>query len=718
MLKQWFLRVTKYKEALLADLDHLSQHDHWPERVLAMQRNWLGRSEGAILKFSLSATSNVRMTQGSVQVFTTRPDTLVGVQYVALSTSHPLVVSLAEEDPNLKRFVDQTLGLLEDSKAGYLLPGIVAQNPLSSITDVPECVLAPLPVYVAPYVLQDYGEGAVMGVPAHDIRDHEFWKLHNNATSIREVIRSVDTSESEMANDSGDRRELYTKPGILTSSCGNLAGMTSSQAAEKILMSLSASGNLAESAEKWRIRDWLISRQRYWGTPIPIIHCNRCGAVPVPTEDLPVELPKLDDEWFRRKGGNPLESAEAWVNTACPSCNGPARRDTDTMDTFVDSSWYFMRFVDPHNAAEPFSPDKADATLPVDIYLGGIEHAILHLLYARFISKFLASTALWPSGGGEDNHAEPFRKLITQGMVHGKTYSDPKTGRFLQPEELDLSNPSKPKIVANSEVPNISWEKMSKSKYNGVDPSKCIGTYGADVTRAHILFQAPVSQVLEWEEERIVGIQRWFRRIWRILDTLPLQNPDHQNSMPPVEPLTEAEMQLYAAVQHTISSVTTSLSTTFALNTVISDLIKLTNIITSTSIRNSGILYYAISCLLRMLAPVAPAFCEECWECLHSPTAVSSIFTEPFPTTTDILPPKHARQQCAVQENGKLRFVVTIPKAPEKLLAKNIMIDLHAWMIAEIEKTPEGAKWLAARKERQWQRIVVVKGGKVVNFVG
>ncbi|MCJ1285538.1 Leucyl-tRNA synthetase, mitochondrial [Xylographa opegraphella] len=716
MLKQWFLRVTKYKAALLADLDHLSRDERWPERVLAMQRNWLGRSEGVVLTFSLSSPSGLQ--HRALKVFTTRPDTLVGVQYIALSASHPLVVTLAAEDPHLKEFVQQASQLSEDSKAGYLLPGIVAHNPLSLITDMPCCVSAPLPVYVAPYVLQDYGEGAVMGVPGHDTRDHEFWKVHRNASPIREVIKPVHETESLLLNDKSDRHELYTKPGMLTSICGKLAGWTSSEAADHIVQALSASDNLAERVENWRIRDWLISRQRYWGTPIPIIHCARCGAVPVPLEELPVKLPKVDGDWFRRKSGNPLESAEDWVKADCPQCRGPARRDTDTMDTFVDSSWYYMRFVDPHNADEPFSAQKADALLPVDIYLGGIEHAILHLLYARFISKFLASTQLWPAGGGKDNNAEPFQRLITQGMVHGKTYSDSRTGRFLRPEEIDYSTPSRPTIVATGEAPSISWEKMSKSKYNGVDPSKCMDVYGADVTRAHVLFQAPVNQVLEWDEERIVGIQRWFGRIWRLLDTLPAQMLQHQPRIPPIENLTAAELELYSTVQQTISSVTTSLSNTFALNTVISDLIKLTNTITSTSITNDAIRYYATSSLLRMLAPIAPAFCEECWECLHSATAGASIFTQSFPTANDAASPRKLSQPCAVQENGKLRFAVAIPAVPEDLLVNKDQSSLIAWVVAEIEKTPEGAKWRESRKERAWKRIVVVKGGKTVNFVG
>ena len=718
MLKQWFLRVTKYKEALLADLDRHGQSDRWPERVLAMQRNWLGRSEGVVLTFSLFSTSSERCIHRSVKVFTTRSDTLVGVQYIALSVSHPLVESVVEKDPYLREFVVQAQRLPLDTKAGYLLPGIVAHNPLSFIDDMPDCVSAPLPVYVAPYVLQKYGEGAVMGVPGHDSRDHEFWKLHKHAVPIREVIKPAHVIDPQLAEHDSEQHELYTKPGILNLKCGKLAGMTSSEASDYVIRALSTLGNLAQRAENWRIRDWLVSRQRYWGTPIPIIHCDRCGAVPVPLEELPVVLPKLDGEWFLRRGGNPLESAEDWVKTKCPACSSPARRDTDTMDTFVDSSWYFMRFVDPHNAIEAFSPDKADAMLPVDIYLGGIEHAILHLLYARFMSKFLASIQLWPSGGGEDNKAEPFRRLITQGMVHGKTYSDPSTGRFLRPQELDLELPSRPKVVATGETPTISWEKMSKSKYNGVDPSKCMDIYGADAVRAHILFQAPVSQVLEWDEERLVGIQRWFGRIWRVLDTLPAHTLDHQSRTPPLEKSTEADTELHRAVQHTISSVTTSLSTTFTLNTVVSDLIKLTNLIISTSITNKATLYYAISSLLRMLAPIAPAFCEECWERLHHPTAGSSIFMQPFPTATDTPSPGKASQQCAVQENGKLRFAVTIPTAPEVLLDNKDQTSWVAWVTAEIEKTPEGAKWLESRRGREWKRVVVVKGGKTVNYVG
>jgi leucyl-tRNA synthetase len=539
-LKQWFFKVTAFKEALLKDLDSLGETDRWPDRVLAMQRNWLGKSEGAIIRFPLQAKREDAISKDPIQVFTTRPDTLVGVQYLALSLAHPLVVSLAKRSPKLQEFLDKASSFPEGSKAGYLLPDVYVKNPLSTLSDAPICTKELLPVYVAPYVLEGYGEGAVMGVPGHDTRDHEFWTQHRPDCPVREVVRPMEAPQISKTNQK--QHEILTKPGVLTSRCGSMEGMTSQEAATKIVSDLEAAGKLAEASSNWKLRDWLISRQRYWGTPIPIVHCRQCGAVPVPVSDLPVELPALPGSYFHKKAGNPLESADDWVNTPCPRCAGPARRDTDTMDTFVDSSWYFMRYIDPHNLDQPFSPAKADATLPVDIYIGGIEHAILHLLYARFMSKFLASIALWPSGGGAANHAEPFHRLITQGMVHGKTYSDPRTGRFLHPDEVDLRDPKAPTVTATGARPTISWEKMSKSKHNGVDPSTCIATYGADVTRAHMLFQAPVGQVLEWDDARIVGIQRWFGKLHTFITrrlaalTRPRQNPTPRSTPPASRP--------------------------------------------------------------------------------------------------------------------------------------------------------------------------------------
>ena len=775
-LRQWFLKITDFKEALLRDLDILAKDHRWPERVLSMQRNWLGKSEGARIRFPVSTQGLDDQTNVIIEAFTTRPDTLFGVQYLAVSSTHPIAASMAEKLPDLKAFIDATPSLPADSKAGFLLPGIFATNPLSLLNASPQLVKEPLPIYVAPYVLGDYGEGAVMGVPGHDIRDHAFWRQNQVDKETRVVIErsTVATTSKQDVSVSRPVDEVFVHHGVLTSRCGNLAGIPSLEASQKIVSMLAQAGEYAEHADSWRLRDWLISRQRYWGTPIPIVHCQQCGAVPVPVEELPVELPKLEGDWFRRKGGNPLESAEVWVNTTCPKCGEDAKRDTDTMDTFVDSSWYFMRFPDPLNAVTPFAPSAAKAFLPVDVYVGGVEHAILHLLYARFLSKFIAATPLWPSSGCSDNNGEPFQKLISQGMVHGRTYSDPDTGRFFRPEEVDLQDPAKPKIAKTGEPPNVSWEKMSKSKHNGVDPTVCIKRYGADATRGHILFQAPVTEVLQWDEERIVGIQRWFGRIWRLINAsqrpLPSSNLSEKPStsdpspppLPPISSFTEADAHIWAETQRTICSVTSSLTTAFTLNTVISDLMNLTNTLSSapTSI-DPAVLYNATSALLRMLAPVAPAVAEECWECLHfsfppetasaiqnpeinSQNRLRSILTEHFPIidgSLDVL--QSRRQPCAVQENGKLRFAVEIGVPSANLFSPSSGADspdagamararaetalskegrtkaLEAWVLGQIEETEEGKRWLEKKRgSGGWKKIIVVRGGRTVNFVG
>ena len=739
MLKQWFIRITAFRDALLQDLDRLSDGNCWPERVLAMQRNWLGKSEGTNVRFFIKADNAIESFPGSVEVFTTRPDTLFGVQYLALSASHPLVTSLAKQHPDLLSFLDTISEQDGDSKAGFRLPKIYAVNPLASLPDMPDFVKQPLPVYVAPYVLQDYGEGAVMGVPAHDERDHSFWRRNEHKTIRQVVVSATDFVNSIAQTSNATSKSAFTPQGVLSTACAKFSGLPSADAAKTIIADLRKIGGLAKDAQTWRLRDWLVSRQRYWGTPIPIIHCKQCGAVPVPHNQLPVELPELHRDWFKGRDGNPLESAEGWVNTKCPSCGEDAKRDTDTMDTFVDSSWYYMRFVNSTNVSQPFDPDLADAMLPVDIYIGGVEHAILHLLYARFIGKFLATTHLWPSGGGPENCGEPFHRLITQGMVQGKTYSDPLTGRFLRPEELDLSEPSKPKIIQSRQDPIISWEKMSKSKYNGVDPIDCIKSHGADAVRAHILFQAPIGEVLEWDEDRIIGIQRWFGRLWRLVEDVQSRLAkqdiliDRISDSPSfnASSLKAVEADIWLVVQNTIQSVTTALSDTFTLNTVISDLIKLTNTLSTSSqdMAYSRVVYEAISALLRMLAPVAPAFAEECWERLHSyPDSSSgasprgepeSIFLQRFPQldgSSDMLAKR--RQTCAVQENGKLRIAIDIAQPPPDLLQKAWGAELQAWVLMQIERSDEGKKWMENHKGKQWKRVVVVRGGRTVNFVG
>lgn len=747
-LKQWFLRITAFQESLLADLESLARDNRWPERVLSMQHNWLGRSRGAIFKFEVFYGQDLGSST-QVKVFTTRPDTLFGAQYVALAVDHPLVVTASESNSDLKAFINRTHSLPLDSKEGFLLPGVYARNPISILASSPDRTRIALPVYAAPYVLGSYGEGAVMGVPGHDARDHAFWKQNRGDEAILRVVDPVDSNDR--ANVRKRESRVAAKPfegsGKLNWLCGKLSGFSSAQASQLIVGELSRNGELAIQLDTWRLRDWLISRQRYWGTPIPIIHCENCGTVPVPVNQLPVELPALKGDWFKSKNGNPLEATDEWVNTACPTCKGKATRETDTMDTFMDSSWYFMRLIDPHNNVHPFSTEAAERYLPVDIYIGGVEHAILHLLYARFISKFFASTFLWPSGGGEQNKGEPFRRLVSQGMVHGKTFSDPESGRFLRPEEIDLSDPSEPKILSSGQAANISWEKMSKSKYNGVDPTDCIRRYGADAARAHVLFQAPASEILNWEEERITGIQRWFSRVWRL--TQETKHTAEAYDEPPTSPstnktpldlpipdpasFTKSESYKWSQVQRTILSVTKNLSETFTFNTIISDLMELTNtLLQSNEACNLGLQFHAVTALLRMMAPVTPAVAEECWEELHSirlvsnnklpypPTSIPSIFESPFPTFDSSLAAIESQiQTCVIQENGKWRLAVEIARPSHELMEEGKEEELREWVLRQIEATQEGRMWSQKIQDRAmtWKRIIVVGGGKVVNFV-
>ncbi|KAI5287740.1 Leucyl-tRNA synthetase, mitochondrial, partial [Ascosphaera aggregata] len=694
-LTQWFFKITAFKEALLTDLDSLKEG--WPERVLSQQRHWLGKSIGAKVKFQVFTAEGAQ----DVEVFTTRPDTLHGVQYLALSLTHPLIKARAKKTPELQAFIDFANDLGPETKAGFLLPDVIAHNPIASL-ERNSAVASRIPVYAAPYVLSDYGEGAVMGVPGHDTRDLAFWKENGTSDEALLVVEpeSGDFVASTHIITSKTDSKAFTGRGFLTNRCGSYAGMTSSQATEAIVEDLKERTGRAQFSESWRLRDWLISRQRYWGTPIPIIHCVHCGPVPVPDEDLPVMLPQIDAAQLKSKPGNPLEKATEWLRTKCPSCGADAKRDTDTMDTFVDSSWYALRYLDAHNTERPFS---SNAVRPVDIYVGGVEHAILHLLYARFIYKFLATSDLVPNDYmNRYPAAEPFKTLLTQGMVHGKTFKEPSTQRFLKAEEVDLSNPNAPLIKGTNTTPLISYEKMSKSKYNGVDPTSSIEKYGADAVRAHILFSAPVSEILEWEESKIVGIQRWYNRVWKAtteaheaLARAPftIGSRDvatiNELALPPLEELSQDEVEVLLAADSTIKSVTNCLENTpYGLNTVISDLTKFTNTLSSSALNmtvdstvssstSAMILYITTSILLRLLAPIGPALSSECWTELHKQPlmevtdeeVIPSIFSAPWPkpllSDKDIAVLKYrGAKSVGVQINGRLRFSVQIPRWP------------------------------------------------------
>ena len=641
MLSQWFLGITEFAEPLLNDLNLL---DQWPERVKTMQKNWIGKSEGAKVIFPVQEGHDLK----ELQTFTTRPDTLFGLQYLAIATNNPIALEYAKKLPELAKFIEESKDLPDDTKAGFKIPDFYVANPLT-----PE--VFDIPVFVAPYVVGDYGHGSVMGCPGHDTRDFGFWTENMPNQPIKSVINPPKDHEVS--------EEIYTgKQGFLNDNCGPFSGFSSSEGGKKIVELLSQK-QLGGFDVQWRLRDWLISRQRFWGAPIPIIHCDSCGTVPVPDEDLPVLLPE--------GLGAPLSHSEEFAHTHCPSCGGEAKRETDTMDTFMDSSWYFFRYTDPKNDKSIFSYEKASELMPVDIYIGGIEHAILHLLYSRFISKFLHSNNNW-SGG--DLNGEPVRRLVTQGMVHGKTFNDPDTGKFLKPDEVDLTNPDKPLVKKTGKEAFITFEKMSKSKYNGANPEECIQKHGADATRAHILFQAPVEDVLSWDEGKIVGIKRWLSKIKtfteKVSDDLDsaresgkLEDIVSKSRSLDIAKLSGEDRKLWIDVQKLLRSITNSFHDDLSLNTVISDYMKLTNFITSSKKVSTPVLLYSFESLLKAISPVAPATAEECWELIQksvNPTNQwTSIFKEDWPKLEEI-PAELGRFSIII--NGKRRFVLNAPK--------------------------------------------------------
>jgi leucyl-tRNA synthetase len=738
LLKQWFLKITDFAEELHSDLSNLNKSPWiWPENVLRMQKNWLKKSEGDKLIFKVQGLDTSSLNE-SITVFTTRLDTIFGVQYIALASDHPIVKVVAEKDPALKDYLENCQQEISP-QSGYRLEGITAISPLQSIAIDSK----PLPVFVAPYVIPGYGTGSVMGVPAHDERDSIFWNLNGNGDPPFHVI-SPDPKLNPGQNDNG-LSDSFTEWGYLNHNCGKYQGLHTSNALEKLRADL-ATENCVEKVTMWGLRDWLISRQRYWGTPIPIVHCDGCGAVPVPLNDLPVILPPLPAGSFKGRGGNPLDQIPEWVNTECPKCGQAAKRETDTMDTFMDSSWYFFRFTDAHNKEIPFSPEKAQMSMPVNFYIGGVEHAILHLLYARFLTKFFAKVNMWKP----EQLAEPFQRLITQGMVHGRTYSDPETGRFLKSDEVDILDPSKPIIKATGAQPKITFEKMSKSKYNGVDPQSCIVKYGADATRAHILFQANEMEVLEWNEQPIVGIIR---------SSLSRQGPLAHNTLSvnpdskfPKEKYSTVEYDLLQATRIAIANITPKLETINSLNTVVSDLLKLSNALDtaashlgssstteqSTNIVSAAIFHRCTSVMIRLMAPIVPAWAEEAWHALQgfpagettAPEQARSVFEEPWPQEHEVSVEgaRHDSEIVVLMVNGRRSGETTIPCPPENLVAhgegsneKGLSKELNDWYLKEVfENTEKGQQVWSKHGEKVKKTIIVrlsgEKKGVVINL--
>ncbi len=600
-LSQWFLKITDYADVLLKDLDKLKG---WPERVKIMQDNWIGRSEG--LEFEMP----VEGMEEKLSVYTTRPDTAYGITFVALAAENPLVEKICENNPKaaeIKAFCDKVRNQSEmertssESEKEGIFTGVYAINPFNGNK---------AQLWVTNYVLADYGTGAVMGVPSGDQRDWMFAKKYDLP-----IILTLQPKDKELKLEEMDA--AYTdKDGVLVNS-GKFTGMEIHKAMSGIIDEAEAQG-FGKRKVNYRLRDWLISRQRYWGAPIPVIHCPHCGEVLVPEEDLPVRLP--EDVSFDSGALSPLATSEAFVNCKCPKCGADAKRETDTMDTFICSSWYFLRYTDPKNDQAPFAKDKVNYWAPVDQYIGGIEHAILHLLYSRFFTKVLHDAGLV-------DFDEPFSNLLTQGMV--------------------LKDGS----------------KMSKSKGNVVSPEEIIAKYGADTARLFILFAAPVDRDLEWSDQGVEGAFRFLGRVWRILDHFEDMVKAGQDEYD-VAALTKEEKELRRVLHVTIKKVTEDIRDRFMFNTAISSIMELVNAAYAFQDKeiNAGLAREFAGSLVKMLAPFAPHITEELW---HNLFGEGSVHQQQWPKYEEEAT-KLAEIEIVLQINGKVRDRITLPADIDK----------------------------------------------------
>ncbi|KAF0682550.1 Aste57867_25348 [Aphanomyces stellatus] len=634
-LSQWFLGITNYADQLLDDIHQL---DAWPDAVKRMQSAWIGRSIGTQVTFSMPFLDDEALT-----VFTTRVETLYGVSYVALAPEHDALPRILAHIPtshkaNVDAFVARVKALSKDDRtngsttSGVPL-GLSIRHPVTG---------QEVPLYLAEYVLPGVGTGAVMGVPAHDDRDAAFADHHNLPSFV--VL-------------SDDDRQTLVGSGVFS-------GLSAAEAHDQLTQHLATLGH-GRAHVQYRLRDWLVSRQRYWGTPVPVIHCASCGPVGVPEADLPVELPSLSDPSMDLKGigGSPLAKMDHWRRCTCPACGGPAERDTDTLDTFVDSSWYFLRYGDATNAAVPFTSEnltKWMAPRGVDMYIGGIEHAILHLLYSRFVTKFLADHHDVPT-------TEPFRQLLAQGMVLGRTYKHPETLRFLKPDEITRDGDGVVREATSGAVAVVAWEKMSKSKYNGVDPQDICREYGADVARLLVLFKAPPSHELEWDEADLLGQSRWLMRMWGLV-------ADHKDAVTPPPSSTDAAetLALRVAVHSTIKKVTAALEETQSFNVAIAELMKLSNRLGQAAhLQGTAEFAHALDAMLTMLAPLAPHNAADMYAALHDTT--EDVHDRPWPVHDESVLAS-AQIQVVVQVRGKTRETLVVPADADEATLRELAL--------------------------------------------
>jgi leucyl-tRNA synthetase len=633
-IPQWFLKITDYADQLLDDIEKL---EHWPEQVRTMQRNWIGRSEGVELSFHVDGW-------GDLEVFTTRPDTLMGVTYVAVAAQHPLALKACAGNPELAAFIEECrhtkvaeADMATMEKKGMAL-GIEATHPITG---------EKVPVWVANFVLMEYGSGAVMSVPAHDQRDWEFAKKYG--LPIKQVIAPL-SPKTEVDLE----REAFTEKGVLINS-GDFDDLEFEVAFKAIAKELSSKGR-GQVTIHFRLRDWGVSRQRYWGAPIPVINCDSCGAVPVPEDQLPVLLP---EEVAFDGVGSPIKKMESFIKTECPKCGAAAERETDTFDTFMESSWYFARYASRFSADRMLDPTAANYWLPVDQYIGGIEHAILHLLYSRFYHKLLRDEGLVDSD-------EPFTRLLCQGMVLADSYyyEDEQGGKvWVSPTDVEVETDDKGRITAaRSKVdgrPLIhdGMSKMSKSKNNGIDPQVMIDRYGADTVRLFMMFAAPPEQSLEWSDSGVEGANRFLRRLWK-------QVYDHLAEGREVAPLTPADLtdsqrELRLKVHETIQKVSDDIERRQTFNTAIAAIMELSNSIgrfVDASEQGRAVMREALETAVLLLSPIVPHFSHELWQQLgHEGAILEADWPKVDP---DAL--VRASIEMVVQVNGKLRAKIKV----------------------------------------------------------
>jgi leucyl-tRNA synthetase len=697
-IEQWFFRITEYAEQLLDDMREIEAG--WPERVLTMQRNWIGKSSGAFIDFQIKDTDE------RVRVFTTRIDTIYGANAVVLAADHPLI----EKSPlreDVRRFAERARAARmsarapgeEEEKEG-VNTGLFAVNPFSG---------EQIPVWAANYVLMEYGTGAVMSVPAHDERDFEFAQKYS--LPIRRVIGRVSHEQPAVDYDpvnsdqSAAMKEAFTEYGIVINS-GDWSGKLS-EVAVREMAEFARKQGFGEPAITYRLRDWGVSRQRFWGAPIPVVYCERDGVVPVPEGDLPVVLPERAE--FTGAGQSPLAGVAEFVNTSCPRCGGAARRETDTMDTFIDSSWYFFRYCDPHNAETPFDREKVAYWTPVDQYIGGVEHAVMHLLYMRFWTKFMRDIGLV-------EFDEPVKRLMTQGMVVAETFyregEDAGQKVYINPADVDVVRDDKGRITRATLISDGlpvtvgPFEKMSKSANNGVDPNEMISAYGADATRLFVLFAAPVENDLRWQEAGIDGALRFLRRVYSMVFRWRASLQDAPKEAGEAGEFSTAARRLRQETHRTIARVTNDFEG-LRYNTAVAALMELSNSLgdfgaspESASASDRFAVREALEALVLMLAPFCPHVSEEMWEGLgHEGGMLKSGARWP---RHDEQLARRDELEIAVQVNGKLRGRVMVS--------------------ADASEDETRASALADERVRAWtqgKQIVktVVVPGRLVNVV-